>query len=153
MHLFLWVIVIVMNVISSGTISVYNSAYILQCQTVFRHSLWCKKQNALCGNDIHPSIHWFIHLPIWPCVSIWTVCHICLILGIVVLYKKLSSRHEFCKNQQEIHVVCKGINEYLSIVSTFLDQFSGSQYRISPHNAVQHLSVSEKLIHWKPYFT
>jgi len=45
-------------------------------------------------------------------------------LGTGVLYKKLSSRREFCENQhRESHVVCKGINEYLSIVSIFLDHF------------------------------
>jgi hypothetical protein len=137
MRLFLWVIII-MNMISSGTIFVYNSTYNLQCQTIFRHSFYlnlvldhfisfflcCKKQNSLCGEDIHPSIYLFSHPPNWPCVSDWLVCQICVKLGIRVLYKKLLSRCEFCENQhRKSHVVCKGINEYLSIVSIFLDQF------------------------------
>jgi hypothetical protein len=49
--------------IFSGIMSVHNSVHTLQFQTVFRHSLWGKKQNALVEMiSIHPFIH--------PCISL-----------------------------------------------------------------------------------
>jgi len=51
-----------MDMISFGTISVYNSAHIFQRQTVFRHSFYGVKSKMPCVEmiSIHPFICSFI---------------------------------------------------------------------------------------------
>lgn len=43
-------------------------------------------------------------------------------MGVGVHYKKLLSRHQFCENWHiDSHSLHKGINEFLPVISVFLD--------------------------------
>lgn len=69
--------------------------------------------NALCGDHVLPSIH-------DPVLAIKTVVRI----FIEVLHEELISKHVFHENwHSDNHTLFKGVNEFLPILSIFLDQF------------------------------
>jgi hypothetical protein len=63
--------------------------------------------------------------------------------GIIFLYKKLSSKREFCENRlRDSRSLDRGINKFLPILPTFVTDVGKIRYKLSPRNANEKVLIS-----------
>ena len=59
---------------------------------------------------------------------------------------------EFCENwRSESHALLKGVREFTSVLSTSISNLGEVSYKVSEHNAVEHLWVLWKSAQGRPY--
>jgi hypothetical protein len=87
-------------------------------------------------------------------LNLWTVRPTCMRFGRKYINSDLVGDSGFSKNwHSKGHTFFTVVNEFLSPPSNFLSDLDEIRYNISGYNSFQHLWVSFKSAHGRPYFS